>query len=111
MKSNFDDDIKSILAEMHEVERESIPGKEQLKERYTLSEIFHKKMSKLCRKVEREEKIRNTARNTSAMRRSTNHTVVAKAIKVFPPLNLYHTGYACPIIQKRPVNAAPKAYE
>lgn len=66
MKSNFDDDIKSILAEMHEVERESIPGKEQLKERYTLSEIFHKKMSKLCRKVEREEKIRNAARNVAA---------------------------------------------
>ena len=66
MKNNFDNEIKNILSQMHEVELQGIPEKEELQKRYTLSELFQKRMSKLTRKVEREEKIRTAARNVAA---------------------------------------------
>lgn len=66
MKSNFDNEIKSILEKMHEVELQSIPEKEELQKRYMLSELFHKRLSKLVNKVEREEKVRNAARYVAA---------------------------------------------
>ena len=56
MKRNFDDEIKSIVTKMHEIELDSIPDAEDLKEKYTLSALFYKNMDKLVAKTTQKRK-------------------------------------------------------
>ena len=66
MKNNFDDEIKNIVAKMHEIEQNSIPQNEALRERYELSEGFYKKMKRLVKKVDRSRKVVSAVRYAAA---------------------------------------------
>ena len=56
MKSNFDDEIKSIVTKMHEIELDNIPNEEELEENYVLSDVFFRKMEKLIAKTTQKRK-------------------------------------------------------
>lgn len=66
MKSNFDNEMKDIVAKMHEIELESIPQNEELKGRYELSDIFYGKMQWLIRKVDRKNKLSTAVKYAAA---------------------------------------------
>lgn len=66
MKNNFDDEIKNIVAKMHEIEMNSIPQNEELRERYILSDIFYGKMRRLIRKADRKNKVVGAMRYAAA---------------------------------------------
>lgn len=67
MKSNFDNEMKDIVAKMHEIELESIPQNEELKGRYELSDIFYGKMQWLIRKVDRKNKVSSAVKYVAAI--------------------------------------------
>ena len=66
MKSNFDDEMKALAAQMHEAELDSIPQKEELQGRYKLSDVFYGKMRRLSRKVDRKKKVISAVRYAAA---------------------------------------------
>lgn len=57
MKDNFDNELKAIITKMHEIELDSIPSSDELKEKYVLSDIFYRKMDKLTAKVTQKRNI------------------------------------------------------
>ena len=67
MKSNFDNEMKDIVAKMREIELESIPQNEELKGRYELSDIFYGKMQWLIRKVDRRNKVSSAVKYVAAI--------------------------------------------
>lgn len=88
MKSKFDDEIKNIVIQMHEIEMDSIPCNDTLAETYTLSDTFYKKMNKLLIKTNRKELIHSVIRYalTAAVALIivcglTNPTIVTEAYK------------------------------
>lgn len=61
-----EEELKEIVTKIHELELQSIPDNDVLKEKYTLSDTFYAKMERLIKKHERNEKRKSRRRFIAA---------------------------------------------
>lgn len=78
----MEDNYKKLICAMHEAEIKRLPAKEELQEKYTLSDTFYHRMKRLIAKQNRKKKWKNCA-----------NYVAAAAIVIIVLLSISHPQY------------------